>query len=148
MSEENLFPDKNENQDEIIKEKPEEKVNIITEGRETTDSVQIHSEPEAIVIEDEEYQEKCYSMKEGSILGGVFALSSLALGTGAFSIPIRCTQLGLVWYILFIFAVLVGIERMYAGCHFPSDVFTGAIIGIIISYILFVIYNKLFNKNH
>ena len=44
MSEENLFPDKNENQDEIIKEKPEEKVNIITEGRETTDSVQIHSE--------------------------------------------------------------------------------------------------------
>ena len=104
MSEENLFPDKNENQDEIIKENPEEKVNIITEGRETTDSVQIHSEPEAIVIEDEEYQEKCYSMKEGSILGGVFALSSLALGTGAFSIPIRCTQLGLVWYILFIFA--------------------------------------------
>ena len=104
MSEENLFPDKNENQNEIIKENPEEKVNIITESRETTDSVQIHSEPEAIVIEDEEYQEKCYSMKEGSILGGVFALSSLALGTGAFSIPIRCTQLGLVWYILFIFA--------------------------------------------
>jgi amino acid permease len=28
----------------------------------------------------------------------------LALGTGAFSIPIRCTQLGLVWYLLFIFA--------------------------------------------
>jgi hypothetical protein len=104
MSEEKLFPDKNENQNEIIKENPEEKVNIIAESRETTDSVQIHSEPEAIVIEDEEYQEKCYSMKEGSILGGVFALSSLALGTGAFSIPIRCTQLGLVWYILFIFA--------------------------------------------
>ena len=53
---------------------------------------------------EEEYQEKCYSMQEGSILGGVFALSSLALGTGAFSIPIRCTQLGLVWYLLFIFA--------------------------------------------
>ncbi len=51
------------------------------------------------------------------------------------------------WYILFIFAVLVGIERMYAGCHFPSDVFTGAVVGIIISYILFVIYNKLFNKS-
>ena len=70
MSEENLIQE-NENQNEIIKENPEEKVNIITEGRETTDSVQIQSEPEAIVIEDEEYQEKCYSMKEGSILGGV-----------------------------------------------------------------------------
>ena len=47
-------------------------------------------------------QEKACSMKEGSIQGGIFALSSLALGTGAFSIPIRCTQLGLFWYAIFI----------------------------------------------
>lgn len=50
------------------------------------------------------------------------------------------------WYLFFIFAVFVGIERMYAGCHFPSDVFCGAITGIVVSYILFKIYNTLFNK--
>ena len=47
-------------------------------------------------------EEKTCSMKEGSIQGGIFALSSLALGTGAFSLPIRCTQLGLFWSLLFI----------------------------------------------
>jgi len=55
-------------------------------------------------------EEKTCSMKEGSVQGGVFALSSLALGTGAFSIPIRCTQIGLFWYIIFI---LVGAAAAY-----------------------------------
>ena len=87
MSEENLMDDEQ---------------NIKLENRDTKDSVQIHEAPNIEDL-DENYEEKCYSMKEGSILGGVFALSSLALGTGAFSIPIRCTQLGLFWYIIFIF---------------------------------------------
>ena len=38
------------------------------------------------------------SMKEGSIQGSVFSLSALALGIGAFSLPIRCSQLGCFWY--------------------------------------------------
>ena len=70
--------------------------------RETKDSIQIHEIPNISDI-NEEYTEKCYSMKEGSILGGVFALSSIALGNGAFSIPIGCTQLGCVWYIFLLF---------------------------------------------
>ena len=52
--------------------------------------------------EDNTSEEKNCSMKEGSILASVFALSSIALGPGAFSLPIRCTQLGLFWYILLI----------------------------------------------
>ena len=57
-------------------------------------------------IKDEEelkisgYKESACSMKEGSIQGGVFALSSLALGTGAFSLPVRCAQVGCFWYSL------------------------------------------------
>lgn len=47
-------------------------------------------------------QEKTCSMKEGSIQGSVFTLSSMALGTGAFSLPIRCTQLGCFWYSILI----------------------------------------------
>ena len=54
------------------------------------------------------------------------------------------------WYLFFILAVFTAIERMYAGCHFPSDVFAGAITGMVIAYILFKIYNisveKIFNK--
>ena len=91
------------NLQEII---PQEKNSRITSlnSRETKASVQIHTTPNIDDLEEvEEEPEKCYSMKEGSILGGVFALSSLALGTGAFSIPIRCTQLGCVWYILLLF---------------------------------------------
>ena len=39
----------------------EEKPNEITENRETKDSVQIHSDPDLLII-DEEIEEKCYSM--------------------------------------------------------------------------------------
>ena len=53
-------------------------------------------------LEEEQYEEKRCSMKEGSLLGGIFALSSIALGPGAFSLPIRCTQLSLAWFIGFI----------------------------------------------
>jgi amino acid permease len=53
-------------------------------------------------LEEEKFEEKSCSMKEGSLLGGIFALSSIALGPGAYSLPIRCTQLGLVWFIVFI----------------------------------------------
>jgi hypothetical protein len=65
-------------------------------SRNTKDTMRNSEQP------DENYQEKTCSMTECSIQGGVFALSSLALGTGAFSIPIRCTQLGLFWYLIFI----------------------------------------------
>ena len=45
------------------------------------------------------------------------------------------------WYLFFTLAILTAIERMYAGCHFPSDVFAGAIIGMLIAYLLFKMYN-------
>ena len=55
-------------------------------------------------------EEKSCSMKEGSIQGSVFALSSMALGTGAFSLPIRCTQLGCFWYSI---SILLGAVIAY-----------------------------------
>ena len=111
MSEENLIQENQNNNQEIEQNQPQdfipkekEENGPIPDSRETKDSIQIHSSPDMGDLEEAEFQEKCYSMQEGSILGGVFALSSLALGTGAFSIPIRCTQLGCFWYILLLFA--------------------------------------------
>ena len=83
---------------------PKETINRLTaiNSRETKDTVRFSEQPTKEIEEEGEFEEKTCSMKEGSIQGGVFALSSLALGTGAFSIPIRCTQLGLVWFVLLI----------------------------------------------
>ena len=98
---ENQNQENNENEKRELEEFiPKETVNRLTaiNSRDTKDSNRFSQEPQ---VEIEE--EKACSMKEGSIQGGVFALSSLALGTGAFSIPIRCTQLGLFWYVIIIF---------------------------------------------
>lgn len=41
-------------------------------------------------------------MEAGSLRGSIFAISSLALGTGCLALPIRFTQLGLVWALIFL----------------------------------------------
>ena len=97
---ENLIPEDEDdkfnegNQHQDSKPQGDDSKGINLNSRQSKDSVQIHSNIDLVDLEEVEEDEKCYSMKEGSILGGVFALSSLALGTGAFSIPIKCTQIG------------------------------------------------------
>ena len=54
---------------------------------------------------ESDLKESTCSMKEGSIQGSVFTLSSLALGTGAFALPIRCTQIGCFWLSLSIILI-------------------------------------------
>ena len=101
MSEEEMENQgQNKKESELVEFIPKDNgINRLTaiNSRNTKDSLKSTEEPEKEV-----YEEKTCSMKEGSIQGGIFALSSLALGTGAFTLPMRCTQLGLVWYVLFI----------------------------------------------
>jgi len=40
-------------------------------------------------------------------------------------------------------ALLVSISRVYVGVHYPSDIIVGATLGIIISYLIIKILNKL-----
>jgi undecaprenyl-diphosphatase len=49
----------------------------------------------------------------------------------------------IVGYIFLLFSLLVGFSRMYLGHHFPSDVLSGAILGILISYIIYKIFSKI-----
>lgn len=59
-------------------------------------------------------------------------------------------------YIWIIFATLIALSRMYFGLHFLSDVVSGALIGLLIGFIILQIenkkkifgriYNKLFKK--
>ena len=98
LDEEEIEKEKENEKAELEQFVPKETISRLTaiNSRNTKDSIQPGEAPKEI------YEESTCSMKEGSIQGGVFALSSLALGTGAFSIPIRCTQIGLVWYVIFI----------------------------------------------
>lgn len=44
---------------------------------------------------------------------------------------------------LFIWAIIVSYSRIYVGVHFPTDLLVGAIIGVLISMMLFVLKNTL-----
>ena len=45
------------------------------------------------------------------------------------------------WAYLFIWALLISYAQVYVGVHFPFDVFCGAIVGLILGYILAKIFN-------
>lgn len=49
-------------------------------------------------------------------------------------------------WILFSVATLMALSRIFVGVHYPSDVVGGALIGILIGYILAVLYNFLLIK--
>ena len=45
-----------------------------------------------------------------------------------------------------IFAILIGISRMYLFVHYPTDVLAGAILGIVISVVVFKVGNNIENR--
>ena len=53
------------------------------------------------IIKSKTWKERYFGpMKEGSLRGSVFALSSIAIGTGGFALPTRAVQIGLINQIL------------------------------------------------
>ena len=48
--------------------------------------------------------------------------------------------------ILFAWATLVSYSRVYVGVHYPGDVIVGALVGIVIGWILYHLYLKLPSK--
>lgn len=52
------------------------------------------------------------------------------------------------WSILFFTgAVLIGVSRIIAGIHWPIDILSGAIIGILSAVLICKIWEKIYNKN-
>lgn len=49
-------------------------------------------------------------------------------------------------WILFSVASIMALSRIFVGVHYPSDVFGGALIGILIGYALALIYNFILKK--
>lgn len=50
-------------------------------------------------------------------------------------------------YLLIVFALLIGLSRIYLGMHFPSDVITGILVAVICSQIVYLIKTKLEMRN-
>jgi undecaprenyl-diphosphatase len=46
------------------------------------------------------------------------------------------------WYWYVIIASVAGFYRIYSGTHFPSDVLAGAMLGIIFTYIIVILFKK------
>lgn len=45
-------------------------------------------------------------------------------------------------YVLYLWPILFGMSRIYVGVHFPGDVFVGAMVGMIIAYVFYRIYQR------
>ena len=45
--------------------------------------------------------------------------------------------------LIFLWAVVLSYSRIYLGVHFPGDILGGAIVGLLVGYLVYFIYIKL-----
>lgn len=76
-----------------------------------------------------------YSMPS-SHAANAFAQASL------FSIAVKKTK----WY-LWVIAGLIAISRVFVGVHYPFDVLVGSAIGILIGFVVALLFIKIIDKN-
>lgn len=66
--------------------------------------------------------------------------------TGAFALATSLSLAYPRWEVIapsMLYAALVGYSRMYVGVHYPTDVFAGAVVGVGVSYIVFLLRDEI-----
>jgi undecaprenyl-diphosphatase len=51
-------------------------------------------------------------------------------------------------WVLYVWATLVSYSRIYLGVHYPGDVAAGALLGILIGWLLYIGYKYITSRNH
>lgn len=92
-----------------------------------------------------------YTKSNGEIYyGGLYGfISSHAANFFALSTFLYLTfrHFSKYWILLFLWALIIIYSRVYLGVHYPSDVFAGAILGSIIGWTVYKLYNVLNKSN-
>jgi len=82
----------------------------------------------------------------GGMYGFVSSHTSNAIGMAVFLALVLDKSFNWLKITVFIWAILVAYSRIYNGVHYPGDVLGGAILGIVISWLMAKLYFKLKSK--
>ena len=82
----------------------------------------------------------------GGKFGFVSSHSANAFGLFAYFTFILKNKFYWLKWVLFFWAILLAYSRIYLGVHYPADVLGGALVGIIIGYLVVKIILYLYNK--
>jgi len=77
----------------------------------------------------------------GGQYGFVSSHSANAFGLAVFLILLLPKRFSKLKVILIIWATLVAYSRVYNGVHYPGDVIVGGLIGVLLAYLVFKLYN-------
>lgn len=50
-------------------------------------------------------------------------------------------------YVIYIWPILFAASRIYVGVHYPADIAAGALLGVIIAYLVYLVVKKYLKKN-
>jgi undecaprenyl-diphosphatase len=71
-----------------------------------------------------------------------FAITTLFFMSAAFFVSKK------VRFLFFILPFIIGYSRIYLGVHYPIDIICGALNGMVVGVLVFVIIQKFFNDKH
>ena len=98
-----------------------------------------HALEDAFLVKFKDFQ-LVYNSK-GGLYGFVssHATNAFCIAT-AFSLISRKRTAVLL---LFIWAILTGYSRIYCGVHYPGDVICGGLLGVLLGWLIYLLYSKL-----
>lgn len=79
--------------------------------------------------------------------GGAYGfVSSHSANTFALATILLLISRKKIWCLLYLWAFSVAYSRIYLGVHYPGDIVCGALIGIILAFVFYLIYKNLITK--
>lgn len=87
----------------------------------------------------------------GSCGGQYGFISSHAANTFALAMFLTlffCNRIRFFGIYIFLWAAFVSYSRIYNGVHYPADVAVGALVGMIIGWLVFVVYQVIHRRIH